>query len=321
MRARTALVLLTATLESVLAAEHPANHPVVLDSGIRPSEVEGRPYAGYVRQCADTLIECGTDRYGKVQRPLLVAVLDVRSKACPGPDVLPGESNNARPFAEPRLAWKAQGVDLFMDQVTVEVLYHLTDLSGDPKYARFADQYLREAMRLVDDKGLFWWGAHRSYDVYTDEKRATPVQGGKNWHEIHIIRPRWNRLWKLNEQGTRRELEGIWRWHVINKTTGEIDRHSSGTPGCDFAMSGGGFVYAMGCLYDMTRDEVWLKRAELIAHYYWRSRNKQTNLIPNCPNDKSRRFDGTHFDTSITGVHCYFLLKTYELTGHQGIRD
>jgi hypothetical protein len=320
-RVAIAVAALLNSREPTHAAEHPSNHPVVLESGISPSDVEKRPYAGYVRQCADVLIEHGIDRYGKVHRPLLVAVLDVRSRTCPGPDAFQGEEPGGRPFAEPRLSGGVQACDPFMDQVTVDVFYRLTDMTGDAKYAGFADRYLREAVKLTDEKGLFWWGWHRCYDVYSDEKRSDVVKGTKNWHEIHVLRPRWERLWRVDEQATRRELEGIWQWHVIDKATGEIDRHSSGTRGCDFAMTGGGFVHAMGFLYHATKDETWLKRAALIADYYWRSRNPKTNLIPNCPNDRYQRFDGTHFDTSITGVHCYFLLKTYELTRRPEFRD
>jgi len=303
------------------ASDHPANVPVVLDSGISPTEVEKRPYASYVRQCADLLMEHGTDRYGNIARPLLVAILDVRSRTCPAPDALEPERPGQKPFVEPRLCWKVQGADFFMDQITLDVLYVLAGMTGDARYAAFADAYLRDAMGLVDEKGLFWWGSHRCYDVFTEEMRPSPIKGGKQWHEINVIRPRWEQMWRVNEQATRRELQAIWQWHVIDKKTGEIDRHSSGTRGCDFAMSGGMFVYAMALLGRKTGDPAWLDRATLIADYYWLSRNPKTNLIPNCPNDRYQRFDGKHFDTSITGIHCYFLLKAYELAGREVWRD
>jgi hypothetical protein len=303
------------------ASDHPANVPVVLDSGISPDEVEKRPYASYVRQCVDLLMEYGTDRYGKQQRPLLVAILDVRSRTCPLADALGPEQDGQKPLAAPRLCDKVQGGDLLRDQITLEVLYLLSGMTGDAHYAAFADKYLREAMGLVDEKGLFWWGSHRCYDVYTDEMRSSPVKGGKQWHEILVIRPRWEQMWRVDQRATRRELEAIWQWHVVDKKTGEINRHGSGIRGCDFAMAGGQIVYALAVLGHRTRDPVWLDRAALVADYYWRSRNPRTNLIANCPNDYSHRFDGKHFDTSITGNHCYCLLKAYELTGREVWRD
>jgi hypothetical protein len=56
---------------------------VVLPSGIAEIDVEKRPYASYVTECLDLLMSHGTDRYGRVQKPLLVTILDVRSRACP----------------------------------------------------------------------------------------------------------------------------------------------------------------------------------------------------------------------------------------------
>ena len=65
-------------------AGDPGEHGiVVLDSGIAEADVEKKPYAGYVVECADLLMQHGTDRYGPVRRPLLVTILDVRSRTCP----------------------------------------------------------------------------------------------------------------------------------------------------------------------------------------------------------------------------------------------
>ena len=114
---------------------------------------------------------------------------------------------------------------------------------------------------MVDDKGFFWWGWHRFYDVFADEMSGSHG----NCHEIHVNLPRWERLWQIDEKATRRELEAIWEWHVIDKTTGEFNRHGDGRRGCDFAMSGAEFIYAFSFLYTKTNDPVWLERAELVA--------------------------------------------------------
>jgi len=41
------------------------------------------PYAARVRECLDTLIEHGTDRYGNTHTPLLCSILDVETRDCP----------------------------------------------------------------------------------------------------------------------------------------------------------------------------------------------------------------------------------------------
>ena len=57
--------------------------PEVLASGLAPKDVLGRPYVDYAKQCIDLLIEHGTDRYGPVHAPILVNILDLRTRTCP----------------------------------------------------------------------------------------------------------------------------------------------------------------------------------------------------------------------------------------------
>jgi hypothetical protein len=58
-----------------------------------------------------------------------------------------------------------------------------------------------------------------------------------------------------------------------------------------------------------------------VANYHWNARNPKTNLIPNRPNAGASRFDGSHFDTSITGYLAHRLLAASELTGEPIFRD
>ncbi len=287
---------------------------IVLDSGIAEADVEKRPYADYVTECVDLLMEYGTDRYGEHDRPVLVTILDVRSRSCP--ESPPEQTAHWRGQWRPCF-WKPRGADLLVDQSTIEVFYLLSQLTENRKYSAFADRYVRCVTRMADDKGFFWWGWHRFYDVFADE-----VSGSHgNCHEIHVNLPRWERLWRVDEEATRRELEAIWEWHVVDKATGEFNRHGDGRRGCDFAMSGAEFIYAFSFLYAKTNGPVWLERAELVANYLWQSRDRQTNLIPNRPNAGKTRFDGSHLDTSVTGLLCYYLLKSYELTDAEVFRD
>ena len=50
----------------------------------------------------------------------------------------------------------------------------------------FADGYLAWVMKsLVDDRGFFWWGWHRHYDVYRDVKTG-PNGLWCDWSERYI---------------------------------------------------------------------------------------------------------------------------------------
>lgn len=281
-------------------------------------------YASYVATCLDVLMEHGTDTYGEVQAPILVSILDTNSRTCPKlPEALDESFRVTR-----RDRRNPAGSNLLTDQPTLRAMYALSDITGNGKYADFADRYAGYVMRnLVDDQGFFWWGWHRHYGVFTDSRQGHNPNQAK-WgesvfpHEIHAINSiAWDRLWAVNEDAVTQEIEAIWRWHVIDKESGEINRHGDGNKGCDFTMSGGAFIEAFAFMYARTGDRPWLDRARLIANYYWNQRDPRTNLLPERPNAGRARFDGGSFVTANTGLYCHSLLKAYEITKEVSFRD
>lgn len=292
----------------------PAAAVDVLPSGVDPAKVEEVRYLDYARQCADLVIAHGTDRYGEVRSPVLVSILDVRTRDCP---------QEAAALDE---AWRVTrrerrnpaGVNLYTDQPMLRALYALSLATGDRRYAAAADASAGYTMtNLVDDKGLFWWGWHRHYDVFRD------VMTGHNgdFHEIHIQAALWPELWRVNPAAVAREIEAVWQWHIIDKATGECNRHADGQRGCDFAMSGGEILAAMAFMYHQTKNIEWLDRARLVADYYWKARHPATGLTPNRPNAGAERFDGGHFDTSITAFLCRGLFLATEWSGEPAFRE
>jgi len=261
-----------------------------------------------VRGCLDALMAHGRDVYGPKETPLLVSILDVDTRQCPKePDVHDEAWRVIR-----RHRRNPAGADLSSDMATLTVMRQLGGVYAD--FARaYARYYLRELPRKRD---LLCWGWHDYYDVFTDQC---------HWdqHEIHaVIDPiDWDLLWEADAQETRRELEAIWKWHVIDKQTGEINRHGDGQRGCDFSMSAGAYVVAFAFAYAKTGEEVWLDRATLLADYYWNARDPQTDLFAERPNAGTERFDGAHFVTACTGPYCGALLEAYALTKEARFRD
>jgi hypothetical protein len=282
------------------------------------------PYASYVEKSMDILMEHGTDKYGDVHAPLLVSILDVDTRTCPEiPEKLDEYFRVTR-----RDRRSPAGSNLLTDQPTLKAMYALSDITGNGDYADFADRYAAYVMKnLVDEQGFFWWGWHRHYDVFKDSREGHNPNMAK-WgqtvlpHEIHAINGiAWDRLWAVDKGAVTEEIEAIWRWHVINKESGEINRHGDGNKGCDFTMSGGAFIEAFAFMYSKTTDRHWLDRARLVADYYWKRRDPKTNLLPERPNAGKHRFDGGSFVTSITGLYCHSLLKAYEMTKETSFRD
>jgi len=236
----------------------------------RPVAQHDKRYVDCIRQCLDLLIEHGTDRYGKSRAPILVSILDVQTRDCPeNPERLDEAWRVIR-----RERRNPAGANLLTDQPLLKTMYALSAATGDEKYAAFARAYTNHYMKnLVDEKGFFWWGWHRHYDVFKDTKSGH----AGNHHEIHAINGiDWESLWDANAEAVRMEIEAIWRWHVVDKKTGEINRHGDGRRGCDFSMSAGAFVEAFAFLYTKTRKDMWLDRAKLLSDYYWTRRNPKT---------------------------------------------
>ena len=273
-----------------------------------------KKYTSYVEACLNTLIEHGSDRYGVKTSPILASILDVETLTCPQ-DPLPLDEHfrvNRRERRNPA------GANLLTDQPLLRSMYETSRLTGQTTYARAADRYIAYYLEhLVDGKGLIWWGWHRHYDVFTD--RMDGHQG--NHHEIHAITDiDWGHLWRVNKEVVTKEIESIWQWHIINKETGENNRHGDGQPGCDFSMSAGSHVQAFAFMYERTRAQQWLDRARLVADYYWQRRHPKTNLIVERPNAGTGRFDGSAFVTAITGPHCFALLDAWQRTGDEAFK-
>jgi hypothetical protein len=244
-----------------------------------------------------------------------VSILDVETRQCPSNPVALDEQWRVLRRGRRNPA----GANLLSDQPTLKTLYALSQVTGSPKYARFADNYAGWYLtNLVDEKGFFWWGWHRHYDVFQD-KMLGHLGNPHEIHAIHCIA--WDKLWAVNSAAVRKEIEAIWQWHVIDKQTGEVNRHGDGQRGCDFAMSAGACLYAFAFLYTQTHEPVWLDRAKLLARYYRDRRDPGTGLFPDRPNAGAGRFDGSHFVTADTGLYCHSLLKSYELTGERQFRD
>lgn len=274
-----------------------------------------RPYLARVQECVETLMKYGTDRYGKTQAPILVSILDIETRECPiNPEKLDEYFRVTR-----RGRRSPAGSNFLFDQTTLKSMYLLSAISGKPDYADFADGYAKYVFdNLVDQNGFFWWGWHRHYNVHRDFK------GGHdgNHHEIHAMNGiLWNQLWAVDKDAVTKKIEAIWRDHVINKQTGEINRHGDGQRGCDFSMSAGAYIEAFAFIYAKTHDQTWLDRAMLLADYYWNKRNPKTDLFPERPNAGNQRFDGSSFVTAITGLHCHSLLRAYAATKVESFRD
>jgi len=289
-----------------------------ITSGLMAEEVkppaDGK-YLDAVKVCLDNMIKYGRDNYGAVKSPIFVSIIDVNSRICP---------QNPLPLEE---QWRVirrerrnpAGANLLEDQELLKTMFALSAITGNKTYANEAnsciDYYLKN---LVDKKGFIWWGWHRHYDVYKDIMTGHEA----NWHEVQAnLNILWPQLWSINYKAVISEVNSTWQWQVIDKNTGEINRHDDGCHGCDFTLTAGCILESFAFMYTKTNDPNWLNRSKLVANYYWNLRDQTTNLIPERPNAGKDRFDGSAFVTNTTGPYCHALLKTYLLTKEDMFKD
>ncbi len=288
---------------------------VLLGSQVRAEDVEKRSYLSYVTECVDLLMEHGTDRYGPIHAPILVSIVDVRTRNCPEkPEPLDQKWRVQRPNRR-----NLASANMLMDQPLLKMMFYLSDVTGEDKYEKFATTYMDYYMKnLVDENGMFWWGWHRWYQVF-GEIRGKPDFHPHEIHQIHSIG--WERLWKVNRRAVRNEIEAIWERHVVDKKIGAVNRHDGAKSPSDFGMAAAAYIQAFCFMYSKTGEGMWLDRARLLADYYWVSRNKQTNCVPEFPSNVPVPPNRYAFYTTMVGLQSHALLKGWQLSGHDALRD
>lgn len=302
----------------------------VLDSGISRRQVEERSYLSYTVEALDNLMQYGTDRYGSMQSPLLVSVLDVRTKEAAIPDY-----GDTYWRADQRFERRSpQGVNFLQSQPLYRTMYKVSELTGDNTYAIFANSSLSYATtHLVDDNGMFYWGWHRWYDVVADE-----FQDIGDTHEMHFVTvPEWERMWSVDRRAVHQEISQIWNRHVVNPSTGQVNRHDDDTPGSgdtgvSFIMTSASFIEATAFLSTKLPGTIagesdpeldtWLERSLRLASYPYNARDPVTNLVPHIPYSSQHAGREDQF-MAFTTMHllAQSLMKSYEHTGEVQFLD
>ena len=301
-----------------LAVADRSNAVSPLSSGIIRDRVEDRTYRSYVTESLDNLIMHGTDRYGAVQSDLLVSNLDVTNKNNPAASQLGGADEAWRVERRERRA--PGGSNFLHNQSVYGAMVRTTQATGNQYYSDFVDSNIDWALtNLIDDNNMFWWGYHRHYDVHTDTFQAEP---GAPWHEMHFVDvPLWDEMWNRNPAAVRGEIEAIWDRHVVDKNTGQINRHDN-PGGLSFITSSASFIDAFAFLSSKltgNNQVLWRNRARLLADYNWNDRNASTDLLAHTPNETTR-WDGARSATTTPAVYVPALLRAFEYTGDTTFR-
>jgi len=270
-------------------------------------------YTAIVMRFADTLMEEGTDRYGKVHSPLFAAALDLKTRSMPTekPVIPPGPR-----IREGDRCWR--GCNPYLDTLTIRVFYELTRRTGDLKYRRAAEQYLSYYLVHCPSPttGLLPWGEHAFWNLTTDAVE-------RDIHEFLVWLPLWPEMWDLNAPAVRRAIEGAYAHHVFDKKTGLFNRHASysnpkkvlhTTKGMPWIKHAGLQAYSLAFLYGKTGEQIYMDRALQMARLYWNTRDDKTGLPIGCIGHSEKPGSGGL-------AQCESLLAASAVSGRTEFRD
>lgn len=187
------------------------------------AEAASDDYLAWVRSYADAMVAHGTDTYGEKHTPLFAVTMDRATMDPPAPPEGGFEDGGNKtinytnydeyadrfpdvPGLRDRYLW---GANPQTDRALYHILYDLTEITGEDRYAAAADAALKHFFEncLSPDTGLGAWGEHISVNLYTEKPMSsyTTNRRGRLYHEI-------NGEWTLFDPVYRLAPEQAWRF-------------------------------------------------------------------------------------------------------------
>ncbi|HDP33481.1 MAG TPA: hypothetical protein ENN29_00030 [Candidatus Hydrogenedentes bacterium] len=223
------------------------------------------------------MIEHGMGVRGDTYIPLFAEELDRATMR-----MLEGEALE-KVAAIPREDWGIRSHDRMLGganpqhcQNLYQILYVLSDITGERRYAENADASLKYFLEHCQSKatGLFYWGEHAGWDMRGNkamEKRSGDI------HEFYRPWALWKRSRQLAPEACRRFAHGLWEHQIGDHKTGDYSRHakiSEHGPGTNapYARHGGFYIETWAAAYAHTGDPVLLKAVETVVDGLERAR-------------------------------------------------
>ena len=192
-------------------------------------------YPAIVNAYVEFMIEHGRDRYGKKHTPLFVSAMDRKTAtvfqygSVPYPRVIttpyaPGlrRDHKMRPYDR-----TYSGGNPIEDLPLYGLLYRLSELTGEPRYAAEADRSIAWFLANAQSPatGLYAWGSHLYWDVHRDQpvySISGKPDAGSNGHEYQYVWPYWDQ----NPEALTRFAHGLWNHQIADRKTGRFSRHA-----------------------------------------------------------------------------------------------
>ena len=315
MRKRT-MVLLTGFACTLLlvSVSSGAAGKKALDNTVKQSDGKYGDYLWYVRTYADTLLNHGRDTYGKIHSPLIASVLNRETlRLFAGDELdrikhLPRKETGLR--QEDRML---TGGNPMQDQNLYQILYALTEVTGNKRYAEEADKTLKWFFQHCQSQttGLLVWGEHMGWDFNTEKLLRKYLERGWDYELLDYIhefsRPwvLWERSFDLAPQACLKFAHGLWDHQIGDHETGNFSRHARydrHKPGLnlEFPRHGGFYIPTWAEAYERTKDPVFLKAIETLVTYFDTRRSPISGAIPFESHERSKNARTTSTDSSLS---------------------
>lgn len=257
------------------------------DKPTQPAVAGDADYMKLVRSYADAMITHGRDTYGTQHSPLFASAMDRKTfqpfKESPGE--LAEMRDGDRTFS---------GANPMHDQNLYQILYALTELTGQPKYAQAADEVLKWFFEHCQSpRGLMAWGEHQGWNFYTES--STAPMGPHEFFRPWVL---WDRSYQLAPEACRRFATGLWEHQIADHEKGLYSRHAmriwetdlklkSGQAGAEFPRHGGFYIATWAETYSRTKNPQMLKAIKVVLDGFLARRNPQSGAIPSGSRDKN----------------------------------
>jgi hypothetical protein len=239
-------------------------------------------YLAQVHAYVDAMIEHGRDTFGETKSPLLLISIDPQTMTIPDVGsprglIVARLPNSFRHCANPHL-----------DQNLYQIMYALSEITGDREYAREADKTLGHFLNHCQEPrwGFFCWGEHFAWDIQTDASlksdRDLPHEFQRPW----IL---WERSFQLAPDNCKRFADCLWDHQIRHLPDGTISfsRHamvnSKQTPsrtGSEYPRHGGFYIATWAEAYRQTGDRRMLDAIRALVKFFESRRHPDSGAIP-----------------------------------------
>ena len=242
-------------------------------------------YLDHVEYYANAMLDHARDTYGTEHSPLFATTLIRETLSLPE-----GEALEALLSLE-RESWGIRSHDRMLtganpmhDQNLYQILYALTELTGNPKYAAEANKTLKWFFQHCqsDHTGLMAWGEHIGWDFNTE----TTIDKRQRFnHEFFRPWVFWDKCFDLAPQSCVDFASGLWHHQIHDHATGEFsrhaqyDQHGTGIQN-QYPRHGGFFIATWAEAYEQTGDSLFLQAIDVLYNFYHRNRNPISGAIP-----------------------------------------